>query len=184
MKKCFVLFLIIIGCEKIDRVVSIDKLIIYRTSRDSTYFFNEKPFSGEVYQNDSEGNKIKSFNVIDGKLSGVYKEFFSDGKTKLFIEMDSGNKNGEFKSFYENGNLKESMTFDNGLVNGKRISYWVNGLKKEENNFVSRAMRGENIFYYSDGKIRRRIFFDYQGNRSGEWVEFYRNGMLKEKNYY
>ena len=59
-----------------------------------------------------------------------------------------------------------------------------NGLKKEENNFVSGAMRGENIFYYSNGKIRRRIFFDYQGNRSGEWVEFHVNGMLKEKKNY
>ena len=184
MKKYFFLFLIIIGCGKIDKVVSIDELIVYKTSRDSTYFFKEKPFSGEVYQNDSEGNKIKFFNVIDGKLSGIYEEFFSDGQIKLFIEMDSGNKNGEFKSFYENGNLKESMIFENGLVNGKRISYWVNGLKKEENNFVSGAMRGENIFYYSNGNIRRRIFFDYQGNRSGEWVEFDRNGVLKEKNNY
>ena len=184
MKKYFFLFLLIIGCQNINNAIPIDKLSLYRTSRDSTYFFKEKPFSGEVYQNDSEGNKIKSFNVIDGKLSGIYEEFFSDGQIKLFIEMDSGNKNGEFKSFYENGNLKESMIFENGLVNGKRISYWVNGLKKEENNFVSGAMRGENIFYYSNGKIRRRIFFDYQGNRSGEWVEFHRNGMLKEKKNY
>ena len=64
MKKCFFLFFIIIGCEKIDRVVSIDKLIVYRTTRDSTYFFKKKPFSGEVYQNDKEGNKIRSFNLI------------------------------------------------------------------------------------------------------------------------
>ena len=184
MKKYFFLFFIIISCGKIDKVVSIDKLIVYRTSRDSTYFLKEKPFSGEVYQNDIKGNKIRSFNLIDGKLSGIYEEFFSDGQIKLFIEMDSGNKNGEFKSFYENGNLKESMIFENGLVNGKRISYWVNGLKKEENNFVSGAMRGENIFYYSNGKIRRRIFFDYQGNRSGEWVELHRNVMLKEKKNY
>ena len=184
MKKCFVIFLIIVGCEKIERVVSIDKLIVYRTSRDSTYFFKEKPFSGEVYQNDSEGNKIKSFSVIDGKLSGIYEEFFSDGKTKLFIEMDSGNKNGEFKSFYENGNLKESMIFENGLVNGKRISYWVNGLKKEENNFVSGAMRGENIFYYSNGVVRRKIFFDSNGNRVGDWLEFDRNGKLIQTKKY
>ena len=184
MKKYFFLFLLIIGCGKIDKVVSIDELIVYKTSRDSTYFLKEKPFSGEVYQNDNKGNKIRSFNLIDGKLSGIYEEFFSDGQIKLLIEMDSGNREGEFKSYYENGNLKESMIFENGLVNGKRISYWVNGLKKEENNFVSGAMRGENIFYYSNGIVRRRIFFDYEGNRSGEWVEFDRNGVLKEKNNY
>ena len=94
--------------------------------------------------------------------------------------MNSGIKNGEYKSFYENGKLKEFMVYENDLLNGKRISYWVNGLKKEENNFVSGAMRGENIFYYSNGAVRRRIFFDHEGNRSGEWVEFDRNGKLKE----
>ena len=180
MKKYFFLLFIMIGCEKIDRVVSIDKLIIYRTSRDSTYFFKEKPFSGEVYQNNNEGNKIRSFNVIDGKLSGIYEEFFNNGDIKLSVEMNSGIKNGEYKSFYENGKLKEFMVYENDLLDGKRISYWVNGLKKEENNFVSGAMRGENIFYYSNGAVRRRIFFDHEGNRSGEWVEFDRNGKLKE----
>ena len=97
MKRCFFLFFIIIGCENIDRVVSIDKLIVYKTSRDSTYFFKEKPFSGEVYQNDNEGNKIRSFNLIDGKLSGIYEEFFSGGKTRLFIEMDSGKNPRDIK---------------------------------------------------------------------------------------
>ena len=109
MKKCFFLFFIIIGCEKIDRIISIDKLIVYKTSRDSTYFLKEKPFSGEVYQNDNEGNKIRSFNVIDGKLSGIYEEFFSDGKTKLFMEMESGNKNGEFKSL--NTKMNQELSY-------------------------------------------------------------------------
>ena len=94
--------------------------------------------------------------------------------------MNSGIKNGEYKSFYENGKLKEFMVYENNLLNGKRISYWVNGLKKEENNFVNGAMRGENIFYYSNGAVRRRILFDDEGNRSGKWVEFDRNGKLKE----
>ena len=184
MKRYFFLFFIIIGCEKIDRVVSIDKLIVYRTSRDSTYFFKEKPFSGEVYQNDYKGKKVRSFNLINGKLSGVYQEFFSDGQVKLSVEMDSGKRNGEFKSFYENGNLKEFMIYENDLLNGNRVSFWFNGLKKEENNFVSGAMRGENIFYYSNGIVRRKIFFDSNGNRVGNWLEFDRNGKLIQTKKY
>ena len=39
MKKYFFLFLLITGCENISKVVAIDKLSVYRTSRDSTYFF-------------------------------------------------------------------------------------------------------------------------------------------------
>ena len=63
-------------------------------------------------------------------------------------------------------------------------TFFISLTFKEENNFVSGAMRGENIFYYSNGKIRRKIFFDSEGNRSGEWIEFDRNGTLKEKNNY
>lgn len=178
MKKYFFLFLLITGCENISKVVAIDKLSVYRTSRDSTYFFKKKPFSGEVYQNDYKGKKVRSFNLINGKLSGIYQEFFSDGQVKLLVEMDSGKRNGEFKSFYENGNLKEFMIYENGLINGNRVSFWLNGLKKEENNFMSGAMRGENIFYYSNGVVRRKIFFDSNGNRVGDWLEFDRNGKL------
>ena len=131
-----------------------------------------------------KGNKIKSFNLINGKLSGIYQEFFSDGQLKLSVEMDSGKRNGEFKSFYENGNLKEFMIYENGLINGYRVSFWLNGLKKEENNFVSGAMRGENIFYYSNGVVRRKIFFDSNGNRVGDWLEFDRNGKLIQTKKY
>ena len=184
MKKFFFLFFFIISCEKIGRVISIDKLIVYRTSRDSTYFLKDKPFTGPVHEINHLGQKIRSFNVIKGKINGTYEEFFNTGDIKLSVEMNSGIKNGEYKSFYENGKLKEFMIYENDLVNGKRISYWVNGLKKEENNFISGAIRGENIFYYSNGNIRRKIFFDFEGNRSGEWVEFDRNGIVKEKNNY
>ena len=184
MRKYLLILILLFNCEAEKKSIQIDKLKIYRTSRDSTYFLRDKPYSGGVYEINHLGNKIKSFNVIEGKLNGSYEEFFKNGDIKLSIEMYSGRKNGEYKSFYENGTLKEFMVYENDLVNGKRIAYWVNGLKKEENNFVSGAMRGENIFYYSNGKIRRKIFFDSEGNRSGEWIEFDRNGTLKEKNNY
>ena len=184
MRKYLLILILLFNCETEKKSIQIDKLKIYRTSRDSTYFLTDKPYSGGVYEMNHLGNKIKSFNVIEGKLNGSYEEFFKNGDIKLSIEMYSGRKNGEYKSFYENGTLKEFMVYENDLVNGKRISYWVNGLKKEENNFVSGAMRGENIFYYSNGNIRRKIFFDSEGNRSGEWIELNRNGTLKEKNNY
>tara|TARA_B100000941_G_scaffold250032_1_gene196131 strand:+ start:358 stop:912 length:555 start_codon:yes stop_codon:yes gene_type:complete len=184
MKKYFFLLLIIIGCEKINKTVTIDKLSVYRTSRDSTYFFKNEPFSGNVYEINDLGKKIRSFNVIEGKLNGTYEEFFANGDIKISIEMKFGIKNGQFKRFYENGNIKESMFYVNDLLSGKRISYWGNGLKKEENNFVSGALRGENIFYYSNGQVRRRIFFDLDGNQAGEWLEYDRNGKLKQNKKY
>jgi antitoxin component YwqK of YwqJK toxin-antitoxin module len=180
MRKNLLILILLISCETENKSIGIDKLIVNRTSRDSTYFLKDKPFTGEVHEINHLGNKIKSFSVIEGKLSGNYEEFFKNGDIKLYVEMNSGIKNGEYKSFYENGKLKEFMVYENNLLNGKRISYWVNGLKKEENNFVNGAMRGENIFYYSNGAVRRRIFFDDEGNRSGKWVEFDRNGKLKE----
>ncbi|MDA9660522.1 hypothetical protein N9T24_00665 [Flavobacteriaceae bacterium] len=184
MRKYLLILIVLINCETENKSIEIDRLNIYRTSRDSTYFFKDKPFTGGVHEINHLEQKIRSFNVIEGKINGTYEEFFNNGDIKLSVEMNSGIKNGEYKSFYENGTLKEFMVYENDLLNGKRISYWVNGLKKEENIFVSGAMRGENIFYYSNGNIRRKIFFDFEGNRSGEWVEFDRNGIVKEKNNY
>jgi hypothetical protein len=76
MRKYLLILILLFSCETEKKSIQIDKLNIYRTSRDSTYLLKDKPFSGQVYEINHLGNKIKSFNVIEGKVNGTYEEFF------------------------------------------------------------------------------------------------------------
>ena len=82
MRKYFLILILLFNCEAEKKSIQFDKLKIYRTSRDSTYFLRDKPYSGGVYEINHLGNKIKSFNVIEGKLNGSYEEFFKNGDIK------------------------------------------------------------------------------------------------------
>ena len=90
----------IIGCVNKKTIVKIEDINVIRTSRDSSYTFQGKLFSGEIIQFDEKGNTIKSFTTENGKINGVYKAFYTNGSKKIFAEYHSGILNGEKINYY------------------------------------------------------------------------------------
>ena len=179
----FLLSLIIFSCTDRLDVISYDKVEIIRTARDSTYFKNGTLLNGLVkkIQGDKE---ILSFSVKEGKIDGLYVEYYLGGSIKSQSNFKNGILDGKYSKFYENNLLMEEYYYKNGLMEGERILNWRNGNLKEKNFFKRGAMTGASEFYFSNGNRRKIISFDVNGRRDGEWIDYNSDGKLKLKVVY
>lgn len=170
----------IVNCNHSVTFTPADSLQLIKTSRDSSYLKNQKPFSGLVKDFDGSGNISCSFNLKDGKLNGDYNKYYTNGAVLLSCGYTMGLLDGPWVSYYENEKIRESMNYDKGLLQGKRESFWNNGLIKEENNFMNGVLTGTSNFYFSSGQLRKTIAFDSNGKRNGKWLDYYPNGNIKK----
>ena len=179
----FLLCLILFSCADRLDVISYSEVDIIRTSRDSTYFKNGTLINGLVkkIQDDKE---ILSFSVKEGKIDGLYVEYYSSGSIKSLSNFKNGILDGKYSKFYQNDLLMEEFHYKNGLMQGERILNWRNGNLKEKNFFKRGAMTGASEFYFSNGNPRKIIYFDVNGRRDGEWIDYDSDGKLKLKVVY
>ena len=175
------ILLIIKACTITPSFTPLEKLNVVKTSRDSTYLMDKKPFTGQVKRISDLGVTLESFFVSQGKLDGEYQNFYSNGALKLSCAYVNGFLQGSWISFYENNQKSEIINYENGYMQGNRKSFWSNGLVKEENEFNRGVLTGVSNFYYSNGQLRKTIAFDFNGNRDGDWLDYHPNGKIKQK---
>lgn len=170
------------SCEQITYVKLSDLKKIVST-RDSIFTLNGIPYTGNVEQTQDK-IKIKSFQLVDGKINGVYKEFFTNGNPKKVIGYAKGVLDGYYEIYYRNGNLKEKQLYESGLINGTRKTFWQNGLTKEINNFKMGLLVGKTSIFFSNGNLRKVIEFNDSGMRHGVWLDFDQKNNLISKTTY
>lgn len=175
------IFCWIFSCTGSPSFVLIEEVNVVKTSRDSTYLMDQKPFTGQVKKINKQGTTLESFFVKEGKLNGEYQNYYTSGGLKLNCSYTQGVLQGVWISFYENKQEKELINYDKGYMQGQRKSFWNNGLIKEENEFNQGVLTGTSNFYYSNGQLRKTIAFDFNGNREGDWIDYYPNGNVKQK---
>ena len=68
----------------------------------------------------------------DSTLNGEQKDFFTNGKMRIYGNFKNGFAVGEIKEYYQNGNIKRLLTYDNDGYLKKKVDYNINGteLKK------------------------------------------------------
>jgi TonB family protein len=73
---------------------------------------------------DADGNKIKEGNYSNNKITGEWKNYYSDGQVKVIRNYGDNNQiDGELRSYYPNGKLKRIDFYDKGIfINGKCYS--------------------------------------------------------------
>ena len=98
------------------------------------------------------------------------------------IELERNYKDGKldglFKEWYENGQLKEEGNYKDGERDGLQRHWYENGQLKYEGNFKDGKGDGLEKLWYENGQLR------YEGNiKDGEldglFKEWYENGQLK-----
>jgi antitoxin component YwqK of YwqJK toxin-antitoxin module len=175
------IFCWIFSCTSSPSFFLIEEVNVVKTSRDSTYLKDQKPFTGQVKKINKQGTTLESFFVKEGKLNGKYQNYYTSGALKLNCSYTQGVLQGVWVSFYENKQEKELINYDKGYMQGQRKSFWNNGLIKEENEFNKGVLTGTSNFYYPNGQLRKTIAFDFNGNREGDWIDYYPNGNVKQK---
>lgn len=83
-------------------------------------------YYGTVKYFRENGTPLYSGQFYDGKMEGMYKEYYESGKISSIKNYKDGKANGEYIEYYTNGKLKLKGSYKNGLRNGEFKTYLMN----------------------------------------------------------
>lgn len=94
-----------------------------------TIMFDKGTASGKafLYFDDEDGTIKAQCEFEDGKINGIYREFYKNGERKAQIEYSEGKPDGEATFYYESGSLKIEGEYKEGDKTGKWKHYTETG---------------------------------------------------------
>ena len=124
------------------------------------YFQEDTPYSGPFIDYYLNGKKEEEGNFKNGKVDGLNKTYFPDGKVAFYSTYVDGIENGDSKEYFINGQVRQEGVFKNGKEDGlwkewystgklKRQTQFNDGeivLSKDENKFYSLFNKGIELF--------------------------------------
>lgn len=120
----------------------------------------------------------------DGKLDGVCRWYYRNGKPEMEVTYSMDKLNGEATRWYENGNLEEKSyykdnqydgvvqeynvfgtlvklsTYQDGVLNGLYYQWYDNGKQFMEGEYIDGMMHGSWLMYYQDGTIGSNAIYN------------------------
>ena len=179
---------VLIGCS--EKRVLIDELTNKGTKKSPTYYSEDGLFNGVMYDVNPKGVLVLESTIKDGKLNGLYKEWYENGELKIELNYINGvfdglvvddtydvkfdgnvssynNKllNGDVVIFYPNQNVQMFSEFKNGIPIGKTKLWYENGELWMEGNVINGLL--------VDGIVRM-----FYWNGQLEMEENYKNNVL------
>ena len=94
-------------------------------------------------------------NYRNGKLDGLLRAFYPDGKIAEETTFKEGVKNGPYRKYTTKGIVLEESIYKNGELDGKAVFRWSDGKIVSEGNFVNGQKKGVWKFY-EGGKLVRQ----------------------------
>jgi antitoxin component YwqK of YwqJK toxin-antitoxin module len=77
----------------------------------------------ELYANGAK----RIYGSVNGQYSGLYRDWYSNGKCATLQNFVNGILNGEQKVWHKNGQLKSIKKFENGNMHGEQNEWDENG---------------------------------------------------------
>lgn len=108
------------------------------------------------YYHEASKDVMTIENYTKGKLNGIRKVFYKNGKIAEEATYVNGIKNGPYKSYTEKGAVMEESNYKNGKYNGIAIFRDVNGTIISKGSFVNAEKRGV-WEYYENGKLQKKV---------------------------
>ena len=101
--------------------------------------------------------------------SGIWIEYFENGKTKFISHFSDNLLNGEKLEFDSTGVIICCENYKNGMLHGLRTEYYNNGNKKCQIQFVDGIENGKCEYYYKNEFIC--LTGQYKnGKKQGKWI--------------
>lgn len=127
-----------------------------------------------------ENGKLKSESEKNdnGKLEGIYREYFENGQLKLECSYKNGELDGISKEYYKNNKLSCEYHFKDGKLDGLCKEYYESGKIKEEYYCKDGKFEGTYKKYYTNGKEKSE--YNYKnGQLEGTAKEYRINGDVE-----
>jgi antitoxin component YwqK of YwqJK toxin-antitoxin module len=147
------------------------------------------------------GNKIFESEYINGNPTGIFNQYFSDGRVKsmrylrdsVFIyagwgvegilriirqESDDTIADGYTVVYDEQGKLQSLFYFDKGIKTGRFITLFPSGRPEMTGEYRSGSPDGTWLKYFPDGHLAGIEKYK-EGMRLGTWKYYHENGTLR-----
>lgn len=111
-----------------------------------TYFDGERVVSCEHY--------------LDGQHMGTDTIWFKSGKPAQISEWHNGRMNGVMREFYSDGKVKFEMVYTDGKRDGMTVAYFENGKPEIEGSYKNNLRNGDWKFYNQDGTLKYTLKYD------------------------
>ncbi len=148
--------------------------------RAKSNFVNDKrhgPWEFYYFEGETEQNGI----FVNGRIHGKWVWYFETGRVKREEYFKNGKEDGTIIEYDEYGKTILTGSYTDGLKQGEWfIDY---GLQTEKGNYVNDEKQGVWQYFYQNGKLYFEGKFN-QGFADGEHVFYYKNGKIKEKQFY
>jgi len=140
------------------------------------------------------------------RKQGVWKEFFLNDVLKIEAHYFNNLLDGDYKEFNMTGSLLVYQRYQNGIpvvetaVDENKIeiknTYYINGAVKTSGPYKDTIKVGIHRTYNQEGKISASIIYDdfglllstgivgKDGDKHGNWTDFYPSGKVKAKGKY
>jgi antitoxin component YwqK of YwqJK toxin-antitoxin module len=121
------------------------------------------------------------FRLMNGVLTGEFKEYWDTGTLKEKIQYSAGAETGEREEYFRNGNLKYKVEKLSELNQLKHQYFFENGNLKEllHKHIHKNERAGEYKEWYENGQLSVVGAYSHDQKRDGTWLEFYKDGRKK-----
>jgi antitoxin component YwqK of YwqJK toxin-antitoxin module len=132
---------------------------------------------------------LKEANYKRGKLDGLFRTYYDNGKIKEEIWYKEDIKQGQTRWYSQTGRLVAEYNYENGNFQGFQKTYYENDTISVLSHYYDNELSGEYIEYYRNGKPKISGFYK-AGQKDGLWTEYdetgkvlnttrYKNGIAK-----
>lgn len=131
-------------------------------------------FYGEKEKKTGEGREVNKIR------QGEWKFFHPDGKTLMSVEnYKDGKITGIRKVFFPDGKIAEETAYANGVKQGAYKKYTEKGLVLEEAVYVKDQLHGPATYRDREGNVGSTGQYK-NGKKAGMW-KFYKSGKLEKE---
>ena len=114
----------------------------------------------------------------DKKFSGTIFNLYPNGDTSMIAHYFNGLEQGLLKKWYPNKQLAESRFFEAGKKMGKHIGFWEDGKPKFEFYFTKGEHDGIANEWYSNGQAYKAFHYT-MGYENGSQKMWWENGVIR-----
>ena len=138
MKRLFIISLLSLSVGFSQKEYNINDLIKMDNGL-YTVKFSDEPITGKVYGYFGEVKPFKKVymgNLLNGKKEGRWKSYYhSTGKKSYEENFKDGKLDGLYTDWYENGQKSSEKTYKNGKRDGVYTFWYENGQKNYEGTY-------------------------------------------------
>lgn len=126
---------------------------------------------------DENGKKVNEGKEVNRLREGQWKMYFKGKDMVMQLESyKAGKLDGLTKIYYDNGKVSEEINYKDGRRNGSYKKYGPGGKLEEDSVFKDDKLHGPATYYDDNGVIASKgVFAD--NKKTGKW-QYYKNGKV------